>query len=112
MTNFRRQDESPSEYDERVERCEASAGWYFADATKAQKSAFDQAMSDLRGLDAPRYDRARKAADQDWHVSTTAARELYEATRIELLTTGEVSEAMSYRWDELAVSRAMLEAAE
>jgi hypothetical protein len=112
MSNFRRDDESPSEYAERLELAEVHAGRYFADATKDQKAAFDQAMSDLRGLDAPRYDRARHWANVAWVIRTTAARELYEETVLELLATGEVSEAMSYRWDELAVSGAMLEAAE
>jgi hypothetical protein len=101
-----------SEDRERLERAEAQAGWYFANATKEQTAVFNRAMADLRGLSAPRYDRAREAAERAFKETTAAARDLCDATMRELLLTGEVSEALSYRWDELAVSGAMLEAAE
>lgn len=112
MTHYRRDDESNSEFAERLERCEAEAGWYFANATKPQKAACDRAMADLRGLDAPRYDRAREAAERQWKATTAAAAELCELTLAELMDRGEVSEALSYRWDQLAVSDAMMDAAE
>ena len=100
-----------SEARERFERCEEEAGWYFARATKTQAAAFHRAMSDLRGLSAPRYDRAREAAKTAWDASTGAARELCELTLQELMLTGEVSEELSYRWDLLDVEIAMTEAA-
>lgn len=105
MTHYRRDDESPSEYADRVERCEARAGWYFADATKAQKATYDRAMSDLRGLSAPRYDRAREAARAAFTASTKAASELCDLTLTELLTDGEVSEETNARWDALAADQ-------
>src|SRR5258708_2961667 len=96
-----------SEDQERPERCEAHAGRYFADATKDQKAVFDRTMTDLRGLDAPRYDRARSAALSEFSRSTAAARELCEETFRELMATGELSEATSYKWDELEIGRVM-----
>jgi hypothetical protein len=111
-TFFRRDDESPSEYAERVERMEQAAAWYFNNATKPQKGAHTQAINDLRGLFGPKYERAREAASAAWKASTAEAAALYEETFAELMTAGEVSEALSYKWDELAVADAMLEAAE
>ncbi len=96
---------------ERYERCEEEAGSYFAHATKPQAAAFHRVMSDLRGLSAPKYDRAREAAKAAFTHSTKAASDLYDITLQELVTTGEVSDALSYRWDELAVATAMMEAA-
>jgi hypothetical protein len=101
---FRRDDESPTEYAERLERCEAQAGWYFAGATKPQTAAYNRAMADLRGLSAPKYDRAREAAKAVFTASTKAASELCDLTLAELMTAGEVSEELSYRWDELALT--------
>jgi hypothetical protein len=109
-TTFRRDDESPFEYAERVERCEAVAGRWFADATKPQTAAYNRAMADLRGLSAPRYDRAREAAKAAFTASTKAASKLCDLTLAELMTAGEVSEELSYRWDELAVTWEMADA--
>jgi len=114
MTNFyRRDDESPSEFAERLERCERNAGWYFTDATKAQLALYNERLAVAAAYKgAPKWDRFRDAADREFKATTSAAAELCELTLAELLTDGEVSEALSYRWDELAVSGAMLEAAE
>jgi hypothetical protein len=101
-----------SEERERFERCEEQAGAWFASATVTQTAIWHRALSDLRGLSAPRYDRAREAANAEFHRTTAAARELCDLTVQELMTTGEISEALSYRWDELNVAGAMLEAAE
>lgn len=109
---YRRDDESPSEYAARVEFCQAGAGWYFNDATKAQKAAHTLACNDLKGLFGPVYERRRNAISATWKADTAAAAELYEATFAELMTSGEVSEALSYRWDELAVFQIMQQAAE
>ena len=97
---------------EKIERCNEEAGHYFSRATVPQTAAFHQAMRDLRGLDAPRYDRARAAAKAAFDASTVAARQLCDATFAELMETGEVSEALSYRWDELIVAGPLLQAAE
>lgn len=101
-----------SEARERFERCEERAGKLFADATKAQTAVYHRALSDLRGLSAPRYDRARDAAKAVFDRSTAGARELCEETVRELMALGEMSEATSYRWDEIQIAAVMLEAAE
>jgi hypothetical protein len=100
-----------SEARERFERCEQEAGTWFAYATKPQTAAFHLAMSDLRGLSGPRYDRARAAALAEFERTTGAAVELCAETVRELMQTGEVSEALAYRWELLAVVNAMLEVA-
>lgn len=111
--NFRRDDESPSEYADRVERNEARAGWYFTDATKAQLAVFNDRMAVAAAYKgAPKWDRFRLAAHREFKRTTQAAAELCDLTFAELMTAGEVSEALSYRWDELAVTGVMLQAAE
>lgn len=104
-----------SEARERYERCEEEAGKLFADATKAQTAAYHRALSDLRGLSAPRYDRARDAAKATFDRSTAEARELCEQSMMDLMTLGEVSQTTWAGWDALAaleaVSVAMLEVA-
>lgn len=99
-----------SEMRERFERCEEQAGKLFADATKPQAATFHRAMADLRGLSAPRYDRAREAAKAVFDRSTTAARELCEVTMRDLMLTGEVSQETYAKWDDLALVEAVSEA--
>ncbi|WP_315729013.1 hypothetical protein [Bradyrhizobium sp. SZCCHNS2015] len=94
-----------SEDRERLERCEESAAWFFNDATKAQKVAYDQAMADLRFLTGPRYDRARAEADRSWREGTADARALYEETLQDLLRDGEVSEETAEKWDALEAAQ-------
>ena len=88
---------------ERRERAEAVAGDWFAYATRPQHAAYHQAMRDLRGLEAPRYDRAREAAGAEFKRTTTEAAALCEETIADYLAnSGEVSEALAERWEELA----------
>lgn len=102
-----------SEDAERLERAEARAGQWFADATKEQTARFNERMAVAAPYkDAPKWERFRASAQREFAKDTAAARELSELTVRELMLTGEVSEALSYRWDELAVAGAMLEAAE
>lgn len=91
-----------SEARERFERCEEEAGRLFADATKAQTALFNRTMADLKGLSAPRYDRAREAAKAEFNRSTTDARELCEASMKDLMLTGEISQETWAGWDALA----------
>jgi hypothetical protein len=113
MTNFRRDDESPSEYAERTERAEGLSGWYFTDATKEQLARFNDRMAVAAAYKgAPKWDRFRLAAQREFKRTTQAAAELCNLTFAELMATGEVSEALSYRWDELAVAGVMQQAAE
>ena len=93
---------SAAEHAERVAKAEEEAGWYFARATKDQKAEYDATMRDLLGLTGPRWNRAREAAMAKWRADTAPARELFERTFEELMRDGEVSEATSFAWDELA----------
>jgi hypothetical protein len=108
--NHWRRFESSQDHAERVERAEQSAGWYFEQATKRQKAAHDLAMADLRGLDAPRYDRARAAAKAVWHRSTEEARDLYHLTCDEIMRDGEMSETTGAEWDALCAREAAADA--
>ena len=93
-----------SEQQQRFEACEAEAGAAFAAATVIQSSVFQMTMSDLRGLSGPRYDRAREEARAVFARTTVEAAELCDLTVQELMQTGEISEELSYRWDQLKVS--------
>ena len=92
-------------------RCEEEAGEWFAKLTVAQSTVFQMTMTDLRGLSAPRYDRAREEARAEFARTTKDAADLYDAVLQELVQTGEISEALSYRFDELLVGNVMQEAA-
>ena len=91
---------------DRIEAAKALAGWYFNLVTLSQRTAFNTAMMAARGYTGPRWDRARKAAHTNWDRDTAAARALYHVTLAEILETGEVSQALSYRWDELTARAA------
>ena len=94
--------ESAEEHAERVEHCEAFAYPAFKLATAPQKAIYDQAMSDLRGLSGPRYDRAREAAKSEWYRSTKAARDLFNRTCDHLMRGGdEADEAIDAEWTAL-----------
>ena len=99
--DYWRQYEHPVDHAWRVEAAEAEAGSFFAIATKGQKAVYDATMSDLRGLYAPKYDRAREAAKAVWEASTTGARALYEISFEEILRDGELSEATAALWEAL-----------
>lgn len=110
--NHWRQFETAEEHAERVERAEHEGGWYFQQATKRQKAAWDRAMSDLRGLSGPRYDRARKAANEAWARDTAEAADLLHITLDAIMVHGEVPEEISSLWDELELRQnASVEAA-
>lgn len=110
---FRRNDESPSEYAERVERAEAEAGSWFSCATKDQAATYNDRMAVAAAYKgAPKWERFREAAKREFERTTLAAAELCNLTFAELMTAGEVSEDLQDRWELLAVAGAMLEAAE
>jgi hypothetical protein len=96
-----REFETSLEHEQRVEAAEETAGRYFDHATAGQKAIYVRAIQDLSGLHAPRYDRAREAANAAWYASTSEARKLFEATLEELMRDGEVSEETSALWDAL-----------
>ena len=86
---------------ERLERAELEAGQYFAAATVRQQEAHHQTMVDLRGLEAPRYQRERAEAARIWTETTADAAALYDRTVAEIMATGEVSEDMAQSWGDL-----------
>ncbi len=88
----------------KLEAAEQEAGHYFNRATVLQKAAYDLTMSDLRGLEAPRYDRARAAAKRLWDETTAAASDLYHRSVAEIMADGEISEAMDEAWTALVAN--------
>lgn len=102
-----RDHESNEDHADRVERAEHSAGWYFQQATTRQKAAYNRAMADLRGLDAPRYLRARQALSATWARDTTEASDLYTVTCDAIMKHGEVPEELSSEWDSLLAREAV-----
>ncbi len=96
-----RQYEHPQDHAERVERAEAQAARWFDAATARQKAVWDRAMADLKGLDAPRYERAREAARAEWYRSTKEAADLMEVTAAEIMRDGEVLPEIADLWDQL-----------
>lgn len=96
-----RQYEHPADHAERVAAAEAEAGRYFAAATAGQKAVYDATLATWRYIDAPKYDRAREAAQRVWEASTADARKLFEISFDEILRTGELSEETGALWDAL-----------
>ena len=96
-----RQYETPAEHEARVDAAVATAGWYFDQATTAQKAAYLRTVADLTGLQTPRAERAREVAKTVWLASTAGARALFETTFEDLMRDGEVSEETSALWDAL-----------
>ena len=96
-----RQYETPVEHQIRADAAETTAGWYFDQATTAQKAAYLRTVADLTGLQTPRAERAREVAKTVWFASTAGARDLFETTFEDLMRDGEVSEETSVLWDSL-----------
>ncbi|MGX1353395.1 hypothetical protein AB7M49_007016 [Bradyrhizobium elkanii] len=96
-----RQFESPEEHAERVEAAERDAGWYFAQATKAQRQTYTDTMAFLRGFSGPIWERRRAAAQATWEQTTAGAAALFNITADEIMRDGEMSEATRLAWDVL-----------
>lgn len=95
--------ESDDEHAERVERCTNEAFWFFEHTVYRQKAAFDQTLSDIAPYrDSPRWERMRDVAKRKYREDTAPAYELFLTAFEELLRDGEVSEATSDAWDDLA----------
>lgn len=90
-----------AEMQQRVQAAEREASWYFDQATKREKAAFDAAMQAQFGMNNPRANRARKRARIRWHDATGPARALLDATIECLLATGEVSGELDEQWTAL-----------
>lgn len=103
--------ETDADHAARVESAEDQAGWFFAQATKPQRAAYNEAMAGLRLLSGPRYERMREAAKARWTRSTVEASDLFFRTADCLMRDGEVSEALSAEWDALCAKQQAREAA-
>ncbi len=108
MSNYRRHDESPSEYAERLERAEAEASRWFNDLTKPQTARFNDRMAVAAAYKgAPRWDREKAFAEREFHETTPEARRVCELVFQDMMTLSEVSEATSYAFDEVCVAQMM-----
>jgi hypothetical protein len=99
--------ETESEHAERVEAAAREARWYHERATKAQTDLYHAKLADLAPYRGPLFERKRAQALRDWREATKPAAELFEKTCIEIMATGEVSEATGYAWELLEVGSAM-----
>jgi multidrug resistance efflux pump len=110
---YRRHDESPTDYTERLERAEAEASRWFNDLAAAQIAIFNGRMATAREFKGvPRWDRVREAAKREFKRTTVDASRVAEMVRADMMTAGEISEATSYAFDEAKVAGVMQQAAE
>jgi len=99
-----------SEDQERLERAEATAGRWFADLTKPQLARYNRRMADAHPYrNSPRWERERLFAKREFEEGTAEARRVYELAMRDLMTTGEISEATNYAYDEVSVAQMMQE---
>jgi len=113
MTNYRRHDESPSEYADRQERANAVASEWFNDLAAPQIAIHRERMAVAAAYKgAPKWDRVRNAANQEFERTTEDASRVAAMVVADMMTAGEVSEATSYAFDEAKVSQTMQQAAE
>lgn len=87
-----------------LDQAEKTAGRYFSDATRTQKTTYDAALirnNDLNWPLSPSWERGRDAAKAGWVVATAEARVLYDRTIIELLASGEIDDELSEAWTAL-----------
>lgn len=104
----------PSDDSARVDEALAISGRWFREATKPQTARYVERCDVIRPYaGSPRWKREEAAAMQEFKDSTSAAATLCNEVYREVLATGEVSEALSNRWDELvkADATAAMEAA-
>jgi len=96
-----------SDDNKRHDEAQAIAGRYYRDATKPQAAKYAEQMAVIRPYaGSPKWERAREAATQEYRASTEAAAALCNETYREVYETGEVSDALSYRWDAMIAANA------
>lgn len=107
---------APDDFSDEDARHEAAleiSGRWFSDATKPQHARYAERMAAIRPYaGSPEWERAREAATKEFKDSTAAAAALCNETYREVLATGEVSDALSYRWDLLLGNEATRVAAD
>jgi hypothetical protein len=82
------------EASQRLETAERTAGWYFEQATRRQRSAHEAELRPLLGTSGPKWDRAREALRRRFAETTAEAGALFDRTVTCLLATGEVSDEL------------------
>lgn len=86
---------------DRVEQAEITAGWFFDQATKAQKAEWNATLHSLLGMTGPKWDRLRDAARAKWNADTQEARQLFDESVECILSHGEISEELDAKWSAL-----------
>lgn len=113
--DFWREHETDAEHADRVKAAEKLSLSYFHDLTAHQRGEFLQivaAAENAHGHGSQAHDAAIDLAKRSWERDTAEAVALMDETAIEIMRDGEVSEAMSERWDALGAARSVMEAAE
>ncbi len=94
--------ETGTEHAERVEAAEKGAKFYFDLVTGPAHAAYRRTLRDQAPyLRSPRAERAKADGLRLFRSETEEASRLFEETAEMLMRDGEVSEAMSERWDAL-----------
>jgi hypothetical protein len=89
-------------FSEWVSGVERTAKFYFDLVTRDARAVYLQALRDQAPyFRSPKAERAKADALRKYRAETSDASRLFEETCIELARDGEVSEAMSNRWDAL-----------
>lgn len=110
---YRRHDESPAEYEARLERANEVSNEWFSSLATAQTARFNDRMDVARAYKgAPRWDRERAAANREFKETTTEASRIAEMVFADMMQFGEVLEATSYAFDEVKRDQTMAQAAE
>jgi hypothetical protein len=99
-------DSTPEQY------ADKEAQFFFDRATRPQREAYQQRMRDLLPYRGPKAERDRAEALRKCRSDTKEAAALFDLTRQCILTTGEVSESISFAWDELMLRSTFAQAAE
>jgi hypothetical protein len=94
-----------TEAEEREERINEAAGKYFWPLVKRQRQRVTERLNWIvkyRG--SPRWDREWSDIELEWRETTADAGRVYAMALHDLWATGEVSEATSYAYDEVAAT--------
>jgi hypothetical protein len=92
-----------TEDEERLERIYEQAGKYFWPLVRKQKQRFSERIRAIAPhIGSPRWDLEKELLDREWKVWTANAELVYLMALDDLDATGEVSEATSCAYDEVA----------
>ncbi len=101
QANWGRDDRLDAE--ERQAAAEETAGRWFTDLTRQQAAEYNSTMSVARAyLGSPKWERISAAAKRTFAETTVDASRISDMVLADMLATGEISEATSDAFDELA----------